>query len=131
LNNKFFMDNRCFACGKENNCGLKLKIEDKKDYAVAKFRPKDWVCGYKGIVHGGIISTLLDEIAVWAAFHQGFRSATAQLNIRIRKAMKLNEEYLIRGWVVRSRHSLIQAESEILDKDKAVIASAQVKLLKI
>jgi hypothetical protein len=61
------MDDACFACGKANDNGLKLNISEKDDGVWATIEPPAWSQGYHRLVHGGIIATILDEMAVWAA----------------------------------------------------------------
>ncbi len=52
----------CFVCGVENPIGLKLAFyTDQEGRCVARFRPKREHKGYPGQLHGGIVSTLLDE----------------------------------------------------------------------
>lgn len=130
MNNNFLMDNYCFACGCKNDNGLKLKIEELNDTVVARFSPNIWMQGYKQIVHGGIISTVLDEMAVWAAYKRGYKSVTAELNVRIKKAMTVGSEYIALGQVTKIKHKLIFAEAKIKDMDDQVIAFAQIKLIR-
>jgi hypothetical protein len=52
----------CFVCGIENPIGLKLFFyTDDQGRTITRFRPKPEHQGYSGHLHGGIISTLLDE----------------------------------------------------------------------
>jgi len=52
----------CFVCGINNPIGLKLKFyTDDEGRCIARFQPKPEHQGYPGQLHGGIISTLLDE----------------------------------------------------------------------
>ena len=118
MNTDFLMDDRCFACGAANSNGLQLQIEETADGVRAVIRPPKWSQGYKEMVHGGIISTILDEM-------------TAELTVRIKKAMKVAEEYLATGRVLRIKHRLVEAESEITDRDNETIAFARAKLIKI
>jgi len=132
LNSEFLMDNKCFACGNENPNGLKLKIIETQDgvESIIKLHPE--FQGYSNIAHGGIIATILDEMAVWAAHKKGYKSATAELNVRIRKPMQIGIEYLARGWVDNVRQKLIQAGAEIKQNDnETIVAIARVKLIKI
>ena len=123
------MDDACFACGKKNENGLKLDINENGDGVWATIDPPAWCQGYHGLVHGGIIATILDEMAVWAAFKKGYRPVTAQLNMRIRGSMHLDKTYTARAQVRRVKHRLVQAESRIADAQNRTIASAHVKLL--
>jgi acyl-coenzyme A thioesterase PaaI-like protein len=52
----------CFVCGIENPMGLKLKFyTDDKGRCIGRFQPPPEHQGYPGQLHGGLISTLLDE----------------------------------------------------------------------
>ncbi|KPK64849.1 hypothetical protein AMJ83_01360 [candidate division WOR_3 bacterium SM23_42] len=131
MSSEFLMDESCFACGTRNDNGLKLDIAEQKDGVRAKINPPEWTQGYNRVVHGGIIATILDELAVWAAFKKGHKSVTAELSMRIRKAMRVDSTYTASARVVKTKHRLIEAESEIVDENGELIASAVVRLLKV
>ena len=52
----------CFACGKANPIGLKLEFERNDEECSATFIPQREHQSYDGRMHGGLISTLLDEV---------------------------------------------------------------------
>ncbi len=131
MNSKFFMDDSCFACGPQNPNGLKLNIQASSRGVETEIDLPTWVQGYHNIVHGGIIATILDELAVWAAFHQGYRSVTGHLSMRVKNSMKIGTAYKGDARVTNTKHRLIEAESRILDSSDNLIASAKVKLLRI
>ncbi len=131
MNTDYFMDNRCFACGVENENGLRLKIKEAERGVQAKVFLPEWSQGYKDTVHGGIISTILDEMAVWAAYKGGHKCITAELCVRWKRAMNTQKEYTARAWITHSKHRLIQTESEIRDTDQNLVASAHAKLLRL
>lgn len=126
------MDNQCFACGAENTNGLRMRISESAEGVESIIKLPFWSQGYKKTVHGGIISTILDEMAVWAAFKKkGLKCVTAELNVRIKNAMKVDDEYIAKGKVTNIKHKLVQAESEIINKNNKLIAFAKVRLIKI
>lgn len=131
MSSEFFMDQSCFACGPQNKNGLHLRILQDQNGVHATIDPPQWAQGYKDTVHGGIIATILDELAVWAAFKKGYTSVTAQLSMRIKNAMKTDQTYVADAKVLNIKHRLIEAESRILDKDENLIAMAAVKLLRV
>ena len=52
----------CFACSSQNGAGLQLKFHKDEDGTVfGKFLADPKFEGYSGIIHGGIIATLLDS----------------------------------------------------------------------
>ena len=131
MNSDFPMDEFCFACGTQNENGLKLEIAENAEGVQASIEPPVWSQGYSGVVHGGIMATILDEMAVWAAFKKGHKSVTAELTMRIRNAMRVDENYTATAKVVKTKHRLIEAESSILNKKQQLIATAKLKLLKV
>lgn len=94
-------DSKCFVCGKENEIGLKLEINSDKDlqkaWAVTKINKN--FCGWKGIVHGGTISTVLDEIMAYAAFTIYESGVTGEMTVRFKKPIPVESEILIEGFV--------------------------------
>jgi uncharacterized protein (TIGR00369 family) len=131
MSSEFFMDRSCFACGPLNQNGLQLRILEHGRGVQTTIDPPQWVQGYQNIVHGGIIATILDELAVWAAFKRGYKSVTAELIMRMKNAMKIDGTYTGEAEVISAKHRLIEAQSRILDREQKLIASATVKLLRI
>ena len=54
-------DNFCFVCGEENPKGMHLKFQKCQDKVYARFSFEKYYQGYNNIVHGGVISLVLDE----------------------------------------------------------------------
>lgn len=125
------MDNQCFACGRENANGLHLEINQTDDGVFAPIKLNRDFQGYNNIIHGGIVSTILDEMAVWAAYKKGHKAVTAELNMRIKKPMIANTDYIARGKVVNVKYKLVLAQAEIKDLQDDIIACADVKLIKV
>ena len=131
MNTDRLMDDSCFACGKKNANGLKLDIIERDDGVWATIAPPAWCQGYNRLVHGGLIATILDEMAVWAAFKKGYRTMTAELCMRIKEAMPVDQQYTARSRIQRVKHRLVEADSEIRNRNGAQVAFAHVKLLKV
>lgn len=73
----------CYACGRDVTGGLGLRFQVEIDGSVTT----DWSCppssrSYAGILHGGLIATLLDSAMVHALFARGVVARTAELRIR-------------------------------------------------
>jgi len=131
LSSNYLMDRRCFVCGTENPHGLCLDIKDTEDGVASVFDPPTWAQGYQGIVHGGIVATLLDEMAVWAAHKKGCRAATAEINVRFKKSMRIGETYTLTGRVKTMKGTLAVADAEARDGSGELVAHAVVKLIRI
>lgn len=121
-------DNRCFACGKSNPIGLKLDFESDGEQTISRLNFDKNFAGWENMVHGGILSTVLDEVMVKSATNKGFVCVTAELNIRYKKPCHTGTEYELRGKVSEVTKRLILTEGEIIDKKGVVIASGSGKL---
>ena len=82
----------CFGCGRDNPIGLKLDMKLDGDRCVAYFTPKAEHESYGDRMHGGLTSTLLDEVMGDYVFRKAGKPAyTARLEIRFRSAIRIGE----------------------------------------
>ena len=79
----------CLVCGRHNPHGLKLSlhVDDATGVVWADFVPRPEHIGFEGIIHGGVLATVLDEAMVWAATWAGKRFCVAgEMSVRFRKS---------------------------------------------
>ncbi len=113
----------CFVCGIDNPIGLKLALyTDDEGRCVTRFRPRPEHQGYPGHLHGGIISTLLDEVMGRVLTPLNVWAVTGRLEIAYHKPVPLDRELTIVGWLTRSRSRAYDAEGEIRLADGTVLA---------
>ncbi len=62
-------DHQCFACGAANDCGLKMRFFADQDAVYSWVQPSGHHRGWDRLLHGGITSTILDEIMSWGAIY--------------------------------------------------------------
>lgn len=123
-------DNHCFACGKENRCGLALSFQYSDGKLTTGFMPSKIYQGYKDITHGGIITTVLDEAMIQAAIAEGIMPVTAEINVRFKKPLMINEKAIAEAKIIKKGSRLIEAKSRLLkESDSTVIAEASAKLI--
>lgn len=94
----------CFVCGRENPVGLGLEFyEDTAANQVrADITIPDRYQGYPGVVHGGIISAILDEVSGRAVMLQEGDErlmATLRMTIRFRQPTPTETPLTAVGWV--------------------------------
>jgi uncharacterized protein (TIGR00369 family) len=117
--------NKCFACGPDNPIGLKLEFRYGDGWAETEFTPGELYQGWPGIVHGGIVSTLLDEAMAYAFFPEGLNTVTAKAEIRFRHPTPVGEPLIITAKVSKMTKRLVESEGKvILKKDGTVLAEA-------
>ncbi len=125
-------DHYCFACGTENPGGLHLVFERGGRGVVAFFTPERRHQGYKGVVHGGIISTILDEAMAHAAIKACHYPVTAEISVRFRGALSVGQKVQVEGWIGGTpAHRLLEAASEMKTYPQGgLIATARAKLMR-
>jgi uncharacterized protein (TIGR00369 family) len=120
----------CFGCGKHNPIGLKLTFAEEDGVYIARFTPRAEHQSYDGTIHGGIISTLLDEVmGRYLYVNKGRNVATAKLEVRFRKPTPIGQELTIRGWVVKERGKLIETAGTVALADGTVTAEGHAMLM--
>lgn len=115
----------CFACGMENPVGLKLFFYETDDgRVVARFTPRDEYQGYPGVLHGGIVSTVLDEVLGRVCIAQERWMVTARMELRYRRPIPVGESLTAVAEVVESRGRRMVARGELRLPDGSVGAEA-------
>jgi uncharacterized protein (TIGR00369 family) len=128
---EFADDGYCFVCGPKNPIGLKLDFLFDGKTVRTDFIPQKEHQGYMNIVHGGIISTLLDEVMVKLSIEMGMPSVTAQMDIRLRKALNIGEKITVSAEILESTRKLIVAYAKAVTDDDVIVADAKGKLVTI
>jgi uncharacterized protein (TIGR00369 family) len=114
----------CFACGQKNPIGLKLKFDWDGRVARAEFTPGELHQGWAGVIHGGIISCLLDEAMSYAALFSGANSLTATMQTRFRRPLEVDEPVTITASLTKRTRKLVEAKAEVSLKDGTVVADS-------
>ena len=120
----------CFICGLENEAGLKLVFFEEPELQRVRADlvvPPSYQ-GYPGVVHGGIVAAVLDEVTARAAMIESAHEkmmATAKMSIRFRRPTPTGEPLVAVGWVRRTSQVGTAAAGEIRLSDGAVCAECE------
>jgi acyl-coenzyme A thioesterase PaaI-like protein len=124
----------CFVCGIENPCGLHLKFyttgpgEVTADYTVPECYQ-----GYPGVVHGGIVAAMLDEVTGRA--HMGGHPPrfmfTARLEMRYRRNVPVGFPLRLVGQAGKSKGRTATATGRIYDQEGTLLAEAEALLVDV
>ena len=127
--NKFSDDNLCFVCGENNPHGLQFQFEylDKLDQVSVEINFPEKYQGWQGVVHGGLISTVLDEVMVKATGFRNLICVTAELLVKFKKPAFTNTPYRATGTILEIKRKLVFTEGFLLDRENNIIASARGK----
>lgn len=93
-------EHNCFACGPRNESGLQMKFFADQDTVFSEVTIPDHLGGWDNIAHGGVITTILDEIMSWTALHFLKRiTMTKTITIEFVKPVYINKPLKAEGRV--------------------------------
>ena len=103
----------CFVCGTQNPHGLGATFFDDGKEVWTRLTPADHHQGWPGVLHGGIISAVLDETIGRVAFLHDRWVQTGKLSLRFRKPTPLGRAIEARGRLTRNHHRLMEMAGEL------------------
>ncbi|MCR5261401.1 MAG: PaaI family thioesterase [Candidatus Gastranaerophilales bacterium] len=124
----------CYICGMDNPEGLKAQFYNMEDGSVmTKFRYKAEHQSFPQRVHGGLVSTMLDELACRAYWvkDENVLGATMSMEVKFRKPVPYDIWLLGKGLVVNDLSKFFTSEVMLTDMDNNVLANAVVKYIKL
>ncbi len=117
----------CFGCGKNNPIGMKLNFIKDGEAISAEFTPDKMHQGWPGLLHGGIVMTLLDEAMSNIAYATGKTTLTARMEVTWRQPVKVAETLVVTAWITRQRKKIIETAGKVTLKDGTIIAESTAK----
>ena len=121
----------CFVCGENNEIGLKAKFFLKDGKAVTEYVTTEKFEGYKNVFHGGIISTLLDEVMVKSLLALKVLAMTVEMTVRFHKIVKTGEKIVFEGLLDKQKGRVIYTKGFAKNEAGEIVASATGKYLKV
>lgn len=119
----------CVACGVENSSSLKLQFHPVDEQTVeGTFVGGSHLQGYEGILHGGIVATLLDSAMAHCLFQKNIKGVTADLRVRFLHSIPCMSKVTIKAWVTCAVSTLYELKGEVL-LDGKVMAKAKAKFM--
>ena len=122
----------CFVCGRDNPIGFHVHFfEDAKGCVRANVAPRAEHQGYPGVMHGGLVTALLDEIIGRTAIAQNMWCMTAKLNVRFRQPVPIGEPIQLKGEITRKTNRVVEGRGEVRLEDGTLLAEASGTMMKI
>src|SRR6476659_575512 len=105
----------CFACGTLNAHGLGLTIHVEPDRSWTEVELDRRFEGWEGVIHGGILCTILDEVMAWAIVGEDNWGVTARMSVELRRPNEGGTPIRAEGWITRSRRRIVDTAARIVD----------------
>lgn len=124
----------CIVCGMENPAGLHAPFYEMEDETVITlFKYSDIHQSYPERTHGGLITTILDELigrAIWI-YEPEVWGVTATINVKFRKPVPLNEQIKGIGKIIENKSRLFKGIGRLESMNGEVLAEAEAVYVKI
>jgi acyl-coenzyme A thioesterase PaaI-like protein len=124
----------CFACGTANPIGLNLEFYAVGNKVISEVTLNKYHVGWSDIAHGGIISTILDEVMSWTIlYYKRCFFVTRKLEIKYIKPVKTGVPLVASGSIETSceYEKILTVTGELRDKQNTLLAKAKGEFIKI
>jgi acyl-coenzyme A thioesterase PaaI-like protein len=120
-------DYQCFGCSPYNTGGLHLSFFEEDGFLYGEWQPKKKFEGYKGVLHGGVQATMMDEIASWFIYTQiGTAGVTKKMEVAYKHPTRISDQpILLKAWLGEQNGNEITVNTELINGGK-VTATARV-----
>ncbi len=122
---KMLQYQNCFVCGQDSKNGLRVSFKTTDEGARAEYTPSKEFEGFKGIVHGGILCALLDEV-MWKTVDgsAGVLTMTAKMEVSFKRPARIGSKLVIEGFITDRKRKLYETRAVISDTSGNTIAEA-------
>lgn len=110
----FGREQPCFGCSPAHPIGFHLAFARRGEQVVTRFTPGPQYQGPPGLMHGGLVTTLADEIAAWAIIaNKGRFGFTVDIKARLTKPVRIGVEVEGTGHIQKDNPRVIRTEVEL------------------
>jgi acyl-coenzyme A thioesterase PaaI-like protein len=110
----------CFACGELNEAGLHLDLNLEPGRCWVELEVPRRFEGWEGIIHGGILCTIMDEVMAWALVQADCWGVTAKMSVDFRKPVTLGMRIRAEGWIAESRRRIHTTAGRMVDVETGI-----------
>ena len=123
-------DNPCFVCGQHNPGGLHVEFHRSGGLIFAEWTPDERHQGWQGVVHGGILVSLLDEAMAYTLFTQDTMAMTARMEVRYRSPGRAGDLLKVEACCVKDTRKIANIDGRISASGRT-IAEASARFVKV
>ena len=115
-----FAPHNCFGCGTLNAGGLGLILHVDAGRSWTDVILTSRFEGWEGVIHGGILCAILDEVMAWALVGEDNWGVTARMAVEFRRPVVVGMPVRAEGWITRSRRRIVDTAGRVVDAETGV-----------
>jgi acyl-coenzyme A thioesterase PaaI-like protein len=114
----------CFGCSPDHAIGFHLEFTREGDDVITRMTPGEQYQGPPGIMHGGLVATLADEVGAWACIvFLGKFGFTVSLSARFTQAVRIGIETMARGRILKASSRFVDVEVVVSQDERSCFTS--------
>jgi len=121
----------CFGCGAKNPVGLHLQFTWENGDCLTRLHVKPEFTGWRGYLHGGVLSAALDEVMGNVVWKADLRAMTGRLTVRYRQVVRVGEDIDVRGHIDKVGARIIRTTAEARRPDGTLVAEAEALYIRV
>jgi acyl-coenzyme A thioesterase PaaI-like protein len=110
-----FAPHNCFACGQLNVSGMQLRLHADDGRCWTELALPRRFEGWEGVVHGGVVSAILDEVMAWSLIGQDRLGLTARLEVEFHRPVPVETPIRADGWITEHRRRRFDTAARLID----------------
>ena len=114
----------CWVCGKDSPRGMHLDFYSEGTKVWTEFVALAEHQGYQDILHGGVLSSVFDDVYAYTLYRQGIISITGRLEVRFRRPVPIGSKVTVSGEAVGRRRKRLRTKGEAFLDDGSLVAEA-------
>lgn len=83
--------------------------------------PTEWHGGWTRVVHGGILSALLDEVMAYTLLFDGLEAVTARMNLRFRASAHQGEQLRVEARITDRKRTIADVAGKIMRDGEVIV----------
>ncbi len=116
----------CFGCSTTNPHSLRLRFWYSEQGCFTRCTIPDYLCGLDGLVHGGILALLMDEVAQWTNIARlGLLGVTRNISIQYFRPMRTDTEMIVESQIISREEKTAVQRSTVHSADGTLVAESR------
>ena len=117
---------QCFGCAPNNGEGLHLEFWMMDGACHTHYKVPAHMCGFDGLVHGGIVALMMDEVSQWTLIGTlGKIGLTRDLKVSYLKPVPVETELVVEGRVADQDENNVKIHLSAMGKDGEVLVTGE------
>ena len=126
-----YYSDKCIVCGVENPSGFRTPFYSDGTRVWADLCAPAHTRGFGGVVHGGLVTAILDEAMFYAVYAGGTTTMTVHLNVTLRRPVPPEAPLRVEGWLAGDDRRYRVARAALYGADGTLLAEGEGRFLRV